>query len=107
MGCPVGYPSMAMSFFQHQDAARRNTRMMVLLYLAAVAGVILAVDLVLSIAWLWLASDVDLPRDSGWRGLFGIVPWSLLKWGAIVTATIIGGASLFNIVKLMDGGAAV
>ena len=36
------------SFFENQQLARRNTRILVLLYLFAVIGVIVAVDLVLA-----------------------------------------------------------
>lgn len=36
------------SFFENQHLARRNTKILVLLYVLAVAGVILAVDLVLA-----------------------------------------------------------
>ena len=34
-----------MDFFEHQDAARRNTRYLVLLFLAATIGIVLVVDL--------------------------------------------------------------
>jgi len=88
-----------MTFFEHQQAARRNTRVLVLLYLAAVVGVIIAVDLVLAAAWLWMGSEIDL-QGAG-------VPRQLFVWGAIGTVAVIFGASLFHILKLSEGGDAV
>jgi len=42
-----------MNFFEHQEAARRSTRLMLVLYLLAVLVVVLAVDIVVAIAWGW------------------------------------------------------
>jgi hypothetical protein len=47
----------AATFFEHQQVARRNTRVMVLLFLLAVLGVVLAVNAVLAGVWIFGVSD--------------------------------------------------
>ena len=69
---------------------------MVVLFLLAVVAVIFAVDAVLGIIWLWTS---DAPGAA--------VPPSVYVWGAFVTAAVIFLVSLFNIVRLGAGGAAV
>ena len=49
-----------MNFFDHQQLARRNTRVMIVLYMLAVLGVIVAVDAVLAGVYLWTQSDTML-----------------------------------------------
>ncbi len=91
-----------MDFFQHQDAARKNTRVMVGLYLLAVAGVVIAVDVVLAIAYVYAVGG-----DSFKPGLIFAVPKGLYVWGAIGTVALIAGASVKQILELRDGGSAV
>ena len=54
---------MAASFFEHQAVAHRRTQLLVLLYLLAVAGVVFAVDILLSAIYLYVHYD----------GSFGII----------------------------------
>jgi Zn-dependent protease with chaperone function len=82
------------NFFEHQEAARRNTRVMVLLYALAVVAVVLAVDLVLGIAFGWASSETQVPR-------------ALYVWGALGTAAAILLVSLYRIMRLSAGGKAV
>ena len=91
-----------MDFFEHQDAARRNTRVMVGLYLLAVAGVVAAVDFVLAVAYAYAAGG-----DSFRPGLIFSVPRVILVAGAAVTVVVIAGASLTQIFQLRSGGDAV
>ena len=84
------------TFFEHQSLARRNSRIMVALFLLAVVAVIVAIDAVLGIIWLWTA---DAPAAAVPRGVY--------VWGALVTAAVIFLVSLFNIARLGSGGAAV
>ena len=69
---------------------------MVVLFLLAVVAVIVAIDAVLGIIWLWTA---DAPAAAVPRGVY--------VWGALVTAAVIFLVSLFNIARLGSGGAAV
>ncbi|HEX5612675.1 MAG TPA: M48 family metallopeptidase [Burkholderiales bacterium] len=100
----------AATFFEHQRIARRNTRVMVALFLAAVVGVVLAVDLVLGIAYLWGNSDWRVAsegRAPGLGTLVAAVPGALYFWGAIATAAVIFIVSLVSVARLSDGGEAV
>jgi Zn-dependent protease with chaperone function len=94
------------TFFEHQDAARRNTKMLVLLFALAVAGVIVAVDLVLAAAYVWAAGDrLLLPGEpTSVRALYRLVPGAVYGWGAAVTALVILGVSAWNVARLASGG---
>lgn len=83
-----------MNFFEHQDRARRNTRFMVVLYALAVVAVVLAVDLVLGLAWRWGGSQTQVPA-------------AVYGWGALLTAALILLVSLYHIVRLSGGGEAI
>ena len=87
----------AATFFEHQHLARRNTAVMVVLFLLAVAAVITAVDLVISFVFLSMGEVEGLRR----------VPLGLHLAVAGVTAAIILLVSLVNVFKLADGGEAV
>jgi Zn-dependent protease with chaperone function len=84
------------TFFEQQHLARRNTRVMVMLFLLAVVAVVIAVDLVLAGTYIW--SMRVLPDN---------VPRSLYIWGALATAAAILVVSAFNVSRLADGGASV
>src|SRR6266850_1039621 len=89
-----------MNFFEHQSLARRNSRVMVALFLLAVAAIVLAVDLVVGVIYLFVG---DAPADAGLAG----VPRGVFAAGAVVTIGIIAAVSLWNIVGLAGGGARV
>ena len=81
------------TFFEHQRAARRASKVMVVLFLLAVAAVIAAVDVVLGAVW---------PLTSGEPATTGVY-----VTGAIATAMLIFLVSLFNVFRLGSGGEAV
>ena len=97
------------TFFEHQHLARRNSRIMVLLFLLAVVGVVLAVDLVLAGAYLWSAGEFHRPGAERIGLLAGLrqVPLTVYLWGAVGTAALIFAVSAVNVVKLASGGEAV
>lgn len=100
----------AATFFEHQQLARRNTRVMVLLFLLAVAGVVLAVDFVLGALYVWNLAELQVPRGApapGLLQLLKLVPASVYAGGAFVTMAVIFIVSLVNMAKLAGGGAAV
>jgi len=82
----------ATSFFEHQQLARRSTRVMVVLFLLAVAAVVLAVDLVFGMVF---------------AAVFEEYPGGWLVWGALVTAAVILAVSAVNVARLAGGGEAV
>ncbi len=95
------------SFFENQQLARRNTKILVLLYALAVGGVILAVDLVLGGLYAW---NIDYGPDGrflSWTARFGMVPKSLYLWGALGTAALILAVSAWHVMQLASGGKAV
>lgn len=95
------------TFFEHQDSARRNTKLLVLLYALAVAAVIVAVDIVLAITWL-TTSDYDATTAYLNTGsLLRAVPPGIYLWGALGTAGVIFLVSAWNVTKLGGGGSAV
>jgi hypothetical protein len=83
-----------LNFFEHQDLARRNTRVMVVLYALALVAVVLAVDVVLAFAYRSLSQESSVPQG-------------LYVWGALTTALVILLVSLFHMLKLREGGAAI
>ncbi|HYL87989.1 MAG TPA: M48 family metallopeptidase [Burkholderiales bacterium] len=97
-----------MDFFEQQHLARRNTRVMVILFLLAVIAVVTTVDLVAASVWL---------ANYGPRGLHGAaqpllnhyarVPGALFFWVSLATAGVILIVSTVNVGRLAGGGAAV
>jgi Zn-dependent protease with chaperone function len=82
-----------LNFFEHQDHARRSTRLMLGLYVLAVAGVVLAVTVALALAWYWAVEERP-PRE-------------LYVYGATGTLVMIVVASLYHMVRLREGGEAI
>ena len=102
--------AVAATFFEHQQVARRNTRVMVLLFVLAVLGVVLAVDAVLAGVWIFGIADsgfVEPGRRAGLLTMLRSVPPHLYLWGAVVTAALILIVSTVNVLRLTDGGEAV
>jgi Zn-dependent protease with chaperone function len=83
------------TFFEHQAAARRNTRVMVVLFILAVVAVVVAVDVVVGVAWMW-ADDSQSPP-----------PARVYLLGALATAGLILVVSAVNVLRLSRGGVAV
>jgi len=88
-----------MDFFQHQDKARRNTLWLVILFAAAVLGIVFVVYLL--VAWSTayaLEGDRFHPGDLWNPGLFvGVTFFTLM---------IIGLSSLYKTMQLKSGGGA-
>lgn len=95
-------------FFEHQQRARRNTRIMVALFLLAVAAVVLSVVLVLAV--LHAGSHADFTRAGApvpWTERLRQVPAGVYLWGALLTAGLIFAVSMVNVARLASGGPAV
>lgn len=83
-----------MNFFEHQAAARRNSTRMVVLFVLAVAGIVIAVDLgVLLVLGLQQETVVEVA--------------ALLVLSSLATLAVIGLGSLYRIASLRGGGEAV
>jgi Zn-dependent protease with chaperone function len=95
------------SFFENQAQARRNTKLLVLMYCLAVGGVILSVDLVLAGLYAWNLDLRHAGPEFNWMVRLRMVPASVYALGALGTAFVIFAVSGWNIVKLSNGGKAV
>ncbi|MDT8386519.1 MAG: M48 family metallopeptidase [Thiogranum sp.] len=93
-----------MDFFTQQDRARRQTRTLVVLFIAAVIAIIVAVDLV--VLFLVAANSVD--SATGAPAAFSLHEHTgLLALTSLVTAAFITLASTFRIASLSAGGGKV
>ena len=84
-----------MNFFEHQAAARRQSSGLVLLFVLAVAGIVLAVDLAVLLA-------VGGFGDAEPGTLAGV-----LVFASVATLAVIGLGSLYRVASLRSGGEAV
>ena len=96
------------TFFEHQNLARRNTKVLVLLFAAAVLAVIAAVDLVLGSLYVWNA-DFYAPagHPPSFAAMLQAVPAPVYFAGALATGALILVVSLVNVARLAEGGVAV
>jgi len=95
------------SFFENQQQARRNTKLLVLMYVLAVVGVIVAVDLALAGIYAANANWPPAARELGLLEQMRLVPRAAYAWGAVGTAAVIFAVTGFNILKLASGGKVV
>ncbi|MEJ2531704.1 MAG: M48 family metallopeptidase [Halioglobus sp.] len=97
-----------MDFFAQQDIARRNTRMLVLLFVGAVLLLIVLVNAAVA-AFLWFADDYNIYSGSreGMAGFLAYFSWT--RFGSIglaVTATV-ALVVLLKWIQLSTGGKVV
>ncbi|HMA99251.1 MAG TPA: M48 family metallopeptidase [Wenzhouxiangella sp.] len=88
-----------MNFFEHQDRARRQTRILILLFSLAVLAVIVSVNAVL----LLTLGASNLAASAPGTGLIS-ANWDLIAGCTIVTGAVIGLASLYRSLQLRAGG---
>ena len=91
-----------MDFFEHQDQARKSTGRLILLFAAAVVGIVLSTyALVMAIFVIGrekMAEGGEVIEAIGWfqPELLGIV--------ALVTLTVVGFGSMYKVAQLSGGG---
>lgn len=94
-----------MNFFERQQVARRNTRVMIALFVLAVVIMIVAIDLVA--AALWLLS-VDTPKvpgaPTGVKAALASVPAGIYVTGTLFTSLLILAVSFWEVQSLRAGG---
>ncbi|MSO45895.1 MAG: hypothetical protein EXQ59_03900 [Acidobacteria bacterium] len=94
---------MATDFFQQQDAARRGTTRLVVLFGLAVVAIIASIELLLAVTMGYLGRNPDT----------GAVDWAtvtdpqLLVVSILGTLIVVGGGSLYKIAELRAGGRVV
>jgi Zn-dependent protease with chaperone function len=86
-----------MNFFEHQERARRKTGLLVVLFVLAVAAIIVGVNLAVGLSMGLL--------DTGWEALHRQT--GLLVMISLGTLALIGGATAFRVASLSSGGSAV
>ena len=90
-----------MNFFEHQELARRSTKRLVILFILAVIGVVIAVNLVGSFLYLSTTSH---------RGPFGAattLPHGFFFTNTAIVLLLIGGGTWFELSRLAAGGEVV
>jgi Zn-dependent protease with chaperone function len=97
-----------MNFFEQQDIARRNTRALVLLFLAAVLLLVVLANAAVA-AFLWFGQDYNIYSGSreGFAGFLSYFSWA--RFGSIglaVTATV-ALVALVKWIQLSTGGKVV
>ncbi|HEV8239915.1 MAG TPA: M48 family metallopeptidase [Thermoanaerobaculia bacterium] len=90
----------AMDFFGQQDAARRSTRRLVLLFAIAVVATVLAIYLAVVVAFH------DEMRNAAYEQGRFFWPWNaaVLGWVSGLTGAVIAGGSLYKTAALAKGG---
>ena len=91
-----------MNFFEHQETARRQTRWLILIFILAVAAIVVAINLVILIALGFFSFDAETASVPFQQ----VVRQSLPMMGAAAVASIafILLASLFKMASLKAGG---
>lgn len=98
-------PLAASDFFAQQEAARKRTGRLIILFLLAVVAIIAAVYLVVAFAFLMLGGQRQ--ALTGAAGLERLWDWRLFSGVALGTSALVGGGSAYRIVSLAGGGAKV
>lgn len=92
-----------MDFFEHQDRARRQTRLLVLVFVLAVSAIVIAMNLVaLSVFGRFPSPDLGWFSPGFWRANGNVVIWT-----SLVTVLVIVLASAYRSAQLRGGGARV
>jgi Zn-dependent protease with chaperone function len=94
---------MATDFFERQDAARRNTTRLVVLFTLAVLAIVASIYLLLVVALGFAAPDASAP-GLDWPLAFDPAVLGLAIAGTLL---VVGGGSLFKIAQLRSGGRVV
>ncbi|GIL05842.1 MAG: Zn-dependent protease [Betaproteobacteria bacterium] len=90
-----------MDFFEHQELARRTSTRLVVLFVLAVIGVVIAVNVVASFIYLGFVENASY--FVGRRGL----PTGFYATNTLVTLALIGGGTWWEMQRLRSGGDAV
>src|SRR5687767_12244560 len=84
-----------MNFFERQDAHRRQSRRLVLLFVLAVVAIVVAVDLV-ALMVMAVAGEGE-----------GVDPFAIVVFASVASLGVIGASTLYRVASLRGGGAAV
>jgi len=88
-----------MNFFQQQEYARRQSRLLVFLFLLAVVAIVAAVNVTAALTWSWTTTGQVLGMRDYPRGFF--------VTNTLITLALIAGGTLIEMFNLREGGEAV
>lgn len=86
-----------MDFFSHQDRARRKTKYLVLLFLTAVALLVLLANVIIAFV-LWMSSSGSDPD------FFSFFSWDVFILVCLVVNFMVGMAILYKWIRISGGG---
>ncbi len=92
-----------MNFFESQDRSRRRTRSLLALFFLAVVAIILAVNVIVLIAF----GQIEHPREPFLSATFIHRHLELIAWTSLLTGSVIGFASVYRMLNLRGGGGVV
>ncbi|MDO8862688.1 M48 family metallopeptidase [Haliea sp. E1-2-M8] len=97
-----------MDFFARQDLARRNTRLLTVLFLLAVAGLILLTNAMVA-AFLWWGDSYNLyaGQRGGWREFLSYFNWQRFGGIGLGVGATVAMVSLVKWLQLASGGKVV
>lgn len=97
-----------MNFFEHQDRARRNTRYLILLLVAAVLSLVAITTLFFAtFAYLSNGQHQSEPPITHWQGIMQALKPEMFLWIAVGVGFVVVLGSFFRFVQLRGGGKAV
>lgn len=94
-----------MNFFEHQDRARKQSRWLIFIFILAVLGIVVAIDLLLLLVMGVTGYQTGEAPLNPTEMVAANLP--LLSGGAIACVAVIGLASLFKTASLRSGGGQV
>ncbi len=97
-----------MDFFAQQDLARRNTRLLTILFLAAVAGLILLTNALVA-AFLWWGDGYNLyaGQRGDWRDFLSYFSWQRFGTIGLGVGATVALVALVKWLQLASGGKVV
>lgn len=97
-----------MDFFARQDLARRNTRLLTILFLLAVAGLILLTNALVA-AFLWWGDNYNLyvGQRGGWREFLSYFNWERFGGIGLGVGATVALVALVKWLQLASGGKVV
>ena len=94
-----------MDFFEQQHNARRQTRLMVVMFIAAVAAIVVTLNVAGALFWVWNVTPENALLDN--RGFLRQAPRGLYVGITVVTLVTIAWGTISTLFKLSSGGVAV
>ncbi len=96
-----------MNFFEHQDRARRNTRYLILLLIAAVFSLVAITTLLFAVLAYFSQEHQSASTQAHWQGIMNAISPTAFLWIALGVSSVVLLGSLFRFVQLRGGGRSV